>query len=211
MATKKKYRQINFYRNNISTGITCNIEYDPNRNTYIAAVYDFLNNTFFYILAPKHLKIGDILTSNSAAKTEPKLGFSLPINEIPIGSYIHNIAFKPSKPGKLSRAAGSFSRIKEKTENFAILEINFREDIKLSSSCYATIGIVSNESIFLARLKKAGQSRWLNKRPTVRGVAMNPIDHPHGGGEGKKSGKNRTPWGKPNPKNFYNNLHINQL
>jgi len=195
---KKKYRKINFYRTNISTGITCSIEYDPNRNAYIAAIYDFSNNEFFYILAPKNLKIGDIIESGSTA--EPKLGHSLPITQIPVGSYIHNISPKISKPAQISRAAGTFSKLKKKTLNYAIIELSSGEHRLLSSKCYATIGSVSNELVFLSQLKKAGQSRWLNKRPTVRGVAMNPVDHPHGGGEGKKSGKNKTPWGKPNRK-----------
>lgn len=199
---KKKYRKINFYRTNISTGITCSLEYDPNRNAYIAAIYDFSNNEFFYILAPKNLKTGDIIESGST--TEPKLGHSLPITQIPVGSYIHNISPKISKPAQISRAAGTFSRLKKKTLNYAIIELSSGEHRLLSPKCFATIGSVSNELVFLSQLKKAGQSRWLNKRPTVRGVAMNPVDHPHGGGEGKKSGKNKTPWGKPNRKKFTN-------
>ena len=195
---KKKYRKINFYRTNISTGITSNIEYDPNRNSNIAAIYDFSNNDFFYILAPKNLKIGDIIKSSYTA--EPKLGHSLPITQIPVGSYVHNISLKFSKPAQISRSAGTFSKLKEKTLNYAIIELSSGEHKIISPKCYATIGIVSNELAFLSQLKKAGQSRWLNKRPTVRGVAMNPVDHPHGGGEGKKSGKNKTPWGKPNRK-----------
>lgn len=201
---KKKYRNINFYRTKISTGITCSLEYDPNRNAYIAAIYDFSDNKFFYILAPKNLKIGDIVESGPT--TEPKLGHSLPITQIPVGSYIHNISPKISKPAQISRAAGTFSRLKKKTLNYAIIELSSGEHRLLSPKCYATIGSVSNELIFLSQLKKAGQSRWLNRRPTIRGVAMNPIDHPHGGGEGKKSGKNKTPWGKPNRKKLTNKL-----
>jgi large subunit ribosomal protein L2 len=201
---KKKYRKINFYRTKISTGITCSLEYDPNRNAYIAAIYDFSNNEFFYILAPKNLKIGDIVESGST--TEPKLGHSLPIGQIPVGSYIHNISTKMSKPAQISRAAGTFSILKKKTLSYAIIELNSGEQRLLSPKCYATIGSVSNELVFLSQLRKAGQSRWLNKRPTVRGVAMNPVDHPHGGGEGKKSGKNKTPWGKPNRKKLTNKL-----
>lgn len=193
---KKKFREINFLRTYESTGIVISIEYDPNRNSHIAAVFDILKPTFFYIIAPKNLRIGDIVKSGS--NIDPKIGHSLPIVDIPIGSYIHNICPKLNKPAQISRSAGTFSKIKEKTLNFAKIELSSGEHRLISSRCYATIGIVSNELIFLTQLGKAGRSRWLNKRPTVRGVAMNPIDHPHGGGEGKKSGKGKTPWGKYN-------------
>lgn len=191
---KKKYREINFSRTEITTGITVGIEYDPNRNAHIAAIFDVFKKDFFYITAPKNLKIGDIV--KSGANAEPKIGHSLPISDIPIGSYIHNISPKINSPAQISRAAGTFSKIKEKTLEYAKIELSSGEQRLISTKCYATIGIVSNELIFLTKLGKAGRSRWLNKRPTVRGVAMNPIDHPHGGGEGKKSGKGKTPWGK---------------
>lgn len=193
---KRKYREINFNRVKNSAGIICSVEYDPNRKANIASVFDFNQNEFFYILAPKKLSVGDIVESGSNA--EPKLGNSLPIAEIPVGSFIHNISPKKSKPAQISRAAGTFSKLKEKTLSYAIIELSSGEQRFISPKCYATIGIVSNESAFLIKKRKAGQSRWLNKRPTVRGVAMNPVDHPHGGGEGKTSGKNRTPWGKYN-------------
>lgn len=192
---KKKYRQIEFNRKFESIGITCGIEYDPNRNANIASIYNFNSNTFFYILAPKNLKTGDIVKSGSNIKA--KLGNSLPISEIPIGSLIHNISRTQIKPSQISRSAGTFSCLKEKTLYHAKLELSSGEHIIVSPKCYATIGIVSNELSSLTQKGKAGRSRWLNKRPTVRGVAMNPIDHPHGGGEGKKSGKGKTPWGKP--------------
>lgn len=195
---KRKYRNIDFYRTNISTGITTSIEYDPNRNSYIASIYDISTKNFFYILSPKNLKIGDIIKSGPNA--EIKIGHSLPILNIPIGSYIYNISPKPNQLAKISRAAGTFSKIKEKTLDYAIIELSSGAKKMVSVNCYATIGVVSNELIFLTQLGKAGRSRWLNVRPTVRGVAMNPVDHPHGGGEGKKSGKNKTPWGKFNKK-----------
>lgn len=193
---KKKYRVINFNRIDATKGIVCSIEYDPNRNSNIASIYDNLNNIFFYILAPKNLNIGDIVESGN--NIEPKLGNSLPIEKIPVGSYIHNVIPKLNKFAQISRSAGSFSKLKEKTLQQAIIELSSGEQRNISPKCYATIGIVSNENVFLKKSYKAGQSRWLNKRPTVRGVAMNPIDHPHGGGEGKKSGINKTPWGKNN-------------
>lgn len=191
---KKKYRIINFNRTNEVTGIISSIEYDPNRNTNIASVFDLILNDFFYMLAPKNLKVGDIV--KSGLNLEPKLGYSLPIAEIPVGSLIHCISPKLSKPSQISRAAGTFSHLKEKTLHYAKIELSSGEHRFISPQCYATIGIVSNELFFLTQLGKAGRSRWLNNRPTVRGVAMNPIDHPHGGGEGKKSGKGKTPWGK---------------
>ena len=154
---KKKYRKINFYRTKISTGITCSIEHDPSRKSYIAAIYDFLNHTFFYILTPKNLNVGDIVKSGST--TEPKLGHSLPIDKIPVGSYIHNISSNTLKPAQISRAAGTFSQLKEKTLNYAIIKLSSGEYRLLSPKCYATIGSISNELIFLSELKKAGQSR----------------------------------------------------
>lgn len=193
---KRKYREIDFNRVTNSTGIVCSLEHDPNRNAYIASIFDFVNSNFFYIIAPKGLKVGDIVKSGS--EIEPSLGSSLPIAGIPIGMPIHNISPRIGKRAQISRAAGTFSIIKEKTENYAIIELSSGELRYISPKCFASVGEVSKELYFLTRLGKAGQSRWLNKRPTVRGVAMNPIDHPHGGGEGKKSGNSKTPWGKPN-------------
>jgi large subunit ribosomal protein L2 len=195
---KRQYREIDFFRTSTSTGVTTSIEYDPNRNSYIASIYDVAKTKFFYILAPKNLKIGDIVKSGPNA--EIKIGHSVPIINIPIGSYIYNISPAQNKPAQISRSAGTFSKLKEKTLESATIELNSGENKIISTKCYATIGIVSNELTFLTQLGKAGRARWLNRRPTVRGVAMNPVDHPHGGGEGKKSGKNKTPWGKFNRK-----------
>ena len=120
------------------------------------------------------------------------------LSEIPIGCFIHNVSLNKNKPSQLSRSAGTFSRIIEKvSKNSTKIKLSSNKQKILSSSCHATIGIVSNELHFLTQSGKAGHSRWLNKRPKVRGVAMNPVDHPHGGGEGKKSGKGYTLWGKP--------------
>lgn len=193
---KKRYRKINFNRTDNSTAIVCSLEHDPYRNAYIAAVFDFINNAFFYILAPKNLKVGDIV--KSGLEVEPSLGSSLPIAKIPIGTAIHNVSPTPNKKAQISRSAGTFSMIKEKTEKYAVIELSSGEQRHVSSKCFASIGEVSKELHFLTNSGKAGRSRWLNRRPIVRGVAMNPIDHPHGGGEGKKSGTSRTPWGKPN-------------
>lgn len=193
---KRKYRLIDFDRRRDSSGIICSIEYDPNRNTNISAVYDSYLKKFFYIITPKNLKIGDIVESGKEVK--PKLGNTLTINKIPKGSYIHNITLSKNTCATVSRSAGSFSKLKEVGPKFAVVELGSGKLKLISVQCRATIGIVSNELFFFKKKYKAGQSRWIGKRPTVRGVAMNPVDHPHGGGEGKKSGINKTPWGKNN-------------
>lgn len=192
---KKKFRVLDFFRKKSSTNIVCSIEYDPNRTANIASTFDVYSHQFSYILAPKNLKIGDIVQSGSNAKT--KTAHSLPISKIPVGSFIYNISPTVKKPAQISRSAGTFSKLTEKTLKSAKIELSSGEQRFISVKCYATIGIVSNEFTFLTKLGKAGRSRWLNKRPKVRGVAMNPVDHPHGGGEGKKAGKGLTPWGKP--------------
>ena len=204
---KKKYRIINFNRTNTSTGIICSIEHDPNRNSYIAAVFNTIEKEFYYIILPKSMQIGDII--NSGLEIEPELGNSLPLSRIPEGSIIHNVFLKKNKKSQLSRAAGTFSILKKKYSNYAIIELSSGIQKQIDLECFATIGEVSNEFYFFTRNSKAGHSRWLNIRPTVRGVAMNPVDHPHGGGEGKKSGKNFTPWGKPNKKTKKEKNYIN--
>ena len=195
---KKKYRKINFSRTIKSNGIVVSIEYDPNRNSNIAAIYDFTKNFFFYILAPKKLNVGNIVESGIEA--EFNTGNAMPIFRIPEGSFIHNIGHDLKKETQLTRAAGTCAILKEKTSNYARVKLSSKQEKLIPLQCYATLGILSNESYFLTRLGKAGHSRWLNRRPKVRGVAMNPVDHPHGGGEGKKSGKGFSPWGKPNKK-----------
>lgn len=190
---KKKYRKVKFSRTSNSTGIVCTLEHDPNRNAFIASIFDFLNFEFFYILASKNLKIGDIV--KSGLEIEPSLSSSLPISNIPIGTPIYNISLKMFEDGKISRAAGTSSIIKEKTDKYSLIELCSGKQKYISSKCFASVGEVSKELYFLTKLGKAGQSRWLNKRPTVRGISMNPVDHPHGGGNGKKSGNSKTPWG----------------
>lgn len=194
---KKKYRQINFYRVNDKTGIVTSLEYDPYRSANIASIFDINTKKYEYILAPKGLQIGDVVKAGQNA--EAKNGHSLPLAKIPVGSLIHNISVKKRKPAQVSRAAGTFSQLIEKGSNYVRIRLSSGEHRNISIDCYATIGVVSNEFSFLTTLGKAGRSRWLNKRPHVRGVAMNPIDHPHGGGEGKTSGgrSSVTPWGKP--------------
>jgi large subunit ribosomal protein L2 len=193
---KQRYRSINFSRTNDSIGIICSIEHDPNRNAFISSVFDFTNKQFFYIITPQNIEIGDIV--KSGLEIDPSLGSSLPVSEIPTGIPIHNISPKRFKEAQISRSAGTFSVIKEKTDKSILIQLSSGEQRFLSPKCFATVGEVSNELYFLTQSGKAGHSRWLNKRPTVRGVAMNPVDHPHGGGEGKKSGNSKTPWGKIN-------------
>lgn len=194
---KKKYREINFKRFVNDTGIVISLEYDPYRSSTIAAIYSLIFYKYYYIIAPKNLSIGDIISSGNNAK--PKNGNSLPISKIPVGCLIHNISTKNNTKSTISRSAGTFSQLIEKTSKYCKIKLSSGESRTLPVNCFATIGIVSNEIHLLTTLGKAGRSRWLNKRPIVRGVAMNPIDHPHGGGEGKTSGGRTsvTPWGKP--------------
>ena len=194
---KKSYRIIDFVRNGDSLGIVTTIEYDPFRTANIASVYNFLIQKHFYILAPEFLKVGHIVGSGIYA--EIKVGHSLPISKIPVGSFIHSVSVKASKKSQVSRSAGCFSQLIEKNTTTARIKLSSGEQRHVSVKCVATIGIVSNEFWFLTTRGKAGRSRWLSNRPKVRGVAMNPVDHPQGGGEGKTSGGRTsvTPWGKP--------------
>ena len=195
---KKKLREILFNRSSISsTGIVISIEYDPNRNSFISCIYDFTQNSYYYILSPKNLKVGDIIKSGPHA--DYKLGNSLKLSKIPVGTCIHNISLRTNSPGQFSRSAGTFSILIEKNNKYARIKLSSGEQRLVNINCTATIGVVSNERYCLNIIGKAGRSRWLSKRPKVRGVAMNPIDHPHGGGEGKTSGGKIqvTPWGIP--------------
>lgn len=194
---KNKFRKIDFKRINNDKGIVISIEHDPYRSSLIAAVYSFISREYYYIISPKGLKIGDIISSGE--NVEPKNGNSLPISKIPVGCLIHNVSPKKNYKSIISRSAGTFSQLIEKTTAYGKIKLSSGEYKTLSINCFATIGVVSNELKLLTTLGKAGRSRWLNKRPIVRGVAMNPIDHPHGGGEGKTSGGRTsvTPWGKP--------------
>ena len=192
---KKRYRQINFNKMGNFTGIVYSIEYDPNRNSNIASIFNIKLNSFFYVIAPKDLGIGNIVKYGLEA--ERKVGHSMSLRLVPTGCCIHNVSFKPGSVAKISRSAGTYSVIIKKTDNYAQILLSSGAKKLLSLNAFATIGIVSNELFYLTNLGKAGRARWLGFKPTVRGVAMNPIDHPHGGGEGKKSGKRKTPWGKP--------------
>jgi len=192
---KRRYRSITFLRNRNFIGIVTSIEYDPNRTAFIASVYNLTNKIYSYILSPKNLKIGDII--KSGPNSELKIGHSISLSKLPIGSIIHNISIKIKKKATLNRSAGTFAKIIKKTSKNAKIKLNSGKHKLISLNCFVTLGTVSNELFFFSKKVKAGKCRWLNKRPKVRGVAMNPIDHPHGGGEGKTSGKKAyTPWGK---------------
>jgi large subunit ribosomal protein L2 len=209
---KQNYRKIDFCRKKNVAGVVTSIEYDPNRTANIASVYEMYTKKYSYIIAPINLEVGNIIKSGLNA--DVSLGHSLPISKIPEGSFIHNVSDKKKGLAKISRAAGTFSNILEKNPVYCRITLPSGEQRKLSVDCYASIGIVSNSLLSAVSVNKAGRSRWLNKRPVVRGIAMNPIDHPHGGGEGKKSGKDVTPWGKPNKRgntsNSKNKLSFNK-
>ena len=150
-----------------------------------------------YILAPQRLAVGDTVVSSAKADIKP--GNALPLANIPVGTIIHNVELKPGKGGQIARSAGTYVRLVGRDQSYSILRLNSGEQRMTRSECMATIGAVSNPDNKNIKLAKAGRSRWLGRRPSVRGVAMNPIDHPHGGGEGKTSGGRHpvTPWGKP--------------
>lgn len=182
---KRLYRKITFKRTTIHQGIVKKILYDPNRSANIAYIEN--ENLSFFIIAPENLQI------NQQIQTGPKsnfnIGNSLPLANIPIGSKIHNISLHSNSKGILVRSAGTYAELIQKYNNkFAKIKFNSGQIKLILLSCYATLGIVSNINHNKKKLIKAGQSRWLNRRPKVRGVAKNPVDHPHGGGEGKTSG-----------------------
>jgi large subunit ribosomal protein L2 len=195
---KKRYRLIDFNRNKHNIEATvASIEYDPNRNARIALVH-YSDGEKRYILHPNNLNVGDKIVSGSGSSLN--IGNTLPLSEIPLGSSIHNIELIPTRGGQIVRAAGTSAKILAKEGNYVTLRLPSKEVRLIRKECFATIGEVSNNEAFLVQSGKAGRTRWLGKRPTVRGSVMNPCDHPHGGGEGRAPiGRSRplTPWGKP--------------
>jgi large subunit ribosomal protein L2 len=195
---KKRYRIIDFKRNKYEVeGIVASIEYDPNRNARIALIH-YVDGEKRYILHPKGLTVGNIIFSGSNSPLS--VGNSLPLEEIPLGTSIHNIELIPNRGGQIVRAGGTSAKILAKEGDYVTLRLPSKEIRLLRKECLATIGEVSNNDVFLVQSGKAGRTRWLGKRPTVRGSVMNPCDHPHGGGEGRAPiGRTRplTPWGKP--------------
>lgn len=193
---KRKYRIIDFQRNKIAVPAKVfSIEYDPNRTARIALLH-YADGEKRYIIAPEGLKVGATVTSGPGS--EIVVGNALPLKEIPLGSFVHNVEMKPGKGGQLGRSAGSSLQLLAKEGDYAQLKMPSGEIRKVRLECMATYGVVSNAEHENISLGKAGRSRWLGKRPHVRGVAMNPIDHPMGGGEGKTSGGGHpvSPWGQ---------------
>ena len=196
---RRRYRIIDFKRNKFdSSGVIESIEYDPNRSPRIALVkYD--DGEKKYIIAPEGLKVGDKILSSMGNKIPFKTGNAMPIGKIPEGLLIHNVELKPGKGAQMARSAGSYARIMANEGGMVTLKLPSGELRMISEQCIATIGTVGNKSHENISIGKAGRARWMGRRPKVRGVAMNPVDHPHGGGEGKTSGGRHpvSPWGTP--------------
>ena len=183
---KKMYRQVDFYRKKFDMPATVErIEYDPNRSCYIMLV-KFEDGQHFYYLAPQKIKVGDTIENGS--KKEIKVGNCMPLEDIPVGIDIHNVELQPGAGGKIARSAGTSVSISGLDGNYSLIKMTSGEVRKIDSRSMATIGVLSNPDQKNIKIGKAGRSRWLGRRPHTRGVVMNPVDHPHGGGEGKTAG-----------------------
>jgi large subunit ribosomal protein L2 len=183
---KQKYRIIDFYRKKFDiSGLVERIEYDPNRSCHIMLI-KFDDGDRAYYLAPQKIKVGDKV--HNGPNSEIKIGNALPLKDIPVGIDIHNVEIQPGAGGKIARAAGAHVTISGSDGNYSIIKMTSGEIRKIDSRCLATIGVLSNPDQKNISIGKAGRSRWLGRRPHTRGVAMNPVDHPHGGGEGKTAG-----------------------
>ncbi len=194
---KRSYRRIDFKRRKFDIpAIVERLEYDPNRTAFIALI-KYEDGELSYILAPQRLVEGDTVIAGETTDVKP--GNAMPLHSMPVGTIIHNVEMKPGKGGQIARAAGTYAQLVGRDQVNAILRLNSGEQRVVAGKCMATIGAVSNPDHANISLGKAGRSRWMGKRPSVRGVAMNPVDHPHGGGEGRSSGGRHpvTPWGVP--------------
>ncbi len=194
---KRRYRLVDFRRHKVDVpAVVERLEYDPNRSAFIALI-KYEDGELSYILAPQRLGIGDMVIASERADIKP--GNCMPMENIPLGTIIHNIEMKQGRGGQIARAAGTYAQLIGKDAGYAQLRLNSGELRMVPARCVATIGSVSNPDNKNATIGKAGRSRWLGIRPHVRGVAMNPVDHPHGGGEGRTSGGRHpvTPWGVP--------------
>lgn len=194
---KRKYRIIDFKRNKFDVAATVErIEYDPNRTAFIALI-KYEDGDIAYILAPQRLKVGDSVIAGD--KVDVKPGNAMPLANMPIGTIVHNVEMKPGKGGQIARSAGTYAQLVGRDQGYAQLKLMSGELRVVRGECIASVGAVSNPDQQNIKLGKAGRVRWLGKRSEVRGVAMNPVDHPHGGGEGRTSGGRHpvTPWGKP--------------
>jgi len=195
--SKKLYRIVDFKRRKWDTPATVErIEYDPNRTAFIALI-KYEDGELNYILAPQRLAVGDTIVAG--AKVDIRPGNAMPLSGMPIGTIIHNVEMKPMKGGQIARSAGSYAQFVGRDGGYAQIRLGSGELRLVRQECMATVGAVSNPDHSNQNFGKAGRTRWKGKRPSVRGVAMNPIDHPHGGGEGRTSGGRNpvTPWGKP--------------
>jgi large subunit ribosomal protein L2 len=195
---KRLYRLIDFKRNKYNVdGKVMSIEYDPNRNAFISLI-QYEDGEKRYILHAENLKVGDTISAGNESTIKP--GNSLPLDKIPLGTDVHNVELFPGKGGQLIRAAGTSAKILAKENDFVVLRLSSKEIRLFKKECSATVGRISNSDFYNVVLGKAGRTRWLGIRPSVRGSVMNPVDHPHGGGEGRcPIGRARplTPWGKP--------------
>jgi large subunit ribosomal protein L2 len=194
---KQRYRLVDFKRRKFDVSATVErLEYDPNRSAFIALI-KYADGELNYILAPQRLTQGDAVVSGERCDIKP--GNAMPMENIPVGTIIHNIEMRPGKGGQIARAAGTYAQLVGKDAGYAQLRLSSGEARMVPAKCMATIGAVSNPDNKNINKAKAGRNRWLGKRPSVRGVAMNPVDHPHGGGEGRTSGGRHpvSPWGVP--------------
>ena len=194
---KRLYRKIDFKRRKFDVSATVErIEYDPNRSAFIALL-KYEDGEQSYIVAPQRLAVGDVVVAGRSVDVKP--GNAMPMENIPVGTIIHNIEMRPGKGAQIARAAGTYAQLVGKDSGYAQLRLTSGEARMVPARCMATIGAVSNSDNQNIKKAKAGRNRWLGKRPSVRGVAMNPVDHPHGGGEGRSSGGRHpvTPWGVP--------------
>ncbi|MFZ2466909.1 MAG: 50S ribosomal protein L2 [Parvibaculum sedimenti] len=194
---KRSYRIIDFKRRKFDQPATVErLEYDPNRTSFIALI-KYADGELAYILAPQRLAVGDTVVAGERVDVKP--GNAMPLSSIPVGTIVHNVEMKPGKGGQIARSAGTYVQLIGRDQGYALLRLSSGEQRMVRGECMASIGAVSNPDHGNITIAKAGRNRWLGKRPTVRGVAMNPVDHPHGGGEGRTSGGRHpvTPWGKP--------------
>jgi large subunit ribosomal protein L2 len=194
---KQAYRVIDFKRRKADMPATVErLEYDPNRTAFIALV-KYTDGVLAYILAPQRLAVGDSIISGESVDVKP--GNAMPSGNAPIGTIVHNIEMKPGKGGQIARSAGTYAQIVGRDQDYVILRLNSGEQRLIHGRCMVTVGAVSNPDQMNTSIGKAGRTRWLGRRPHNRGVTMNPIDHPHGGGEGRTSGGRHpvTPWGFP--------------
>jgi large subunit ribosomal protein L2 len=194
---KRRYRVVDFKRRKFDMPATIErLEYDPNRSAFIALLR-YEDGERAYILAPQRVGPGDVVIAGNRVDIKP--GNAMPIENIPVGTIIHNVELKPGRGGQMARAAGTYVQLVGKDAGYALLRMGSGEVRMVPAKCMATVGAVSNPDNQNINLAKAGRNRWRGKRPSVRGVAMNPVDHPHGGGEGRTSGGRHpvTPWGVP--------------